>query len=212
MTLKVIGPGVGRTGTNSLKLALERLLGGRCHHMWEVGQDPERQVPAWTAAIEGKSVDWKQLMEGFVAQVDWPGASFWPELTEAFPDALVVLSVRPAEEWYLSASETIFQAIRLDGEWRASLVKLLEDRFCGRLEDKDAMIEAYERHNANVRDAIAPSQLLEWTTTDGWPPLAHFLGVEAPDEPFPRTNTTSEFRQRLGLDPSKSAEQPSAET
>lgn len=206
MTLKVIGPGVGRTGTNSLKLALERLLDGRCHHMWEVGQDPDRQIPLWTAAIAGERVDWTELMDGFVAQVDWPGASFWPELTATFPDALVVLSVRPPEEWYQSASGTIFQAMRLEGKWRATLLELLGDRFCDRLDDKEAMIDAYQRHNAAVRQAIAPDRLLEWTPADGWGTLADFLGVPVPDEPFPCTNTTSEFRQRFGLDlPSGSA-------
>lgn len=200
MTLRVVGPGVGRTGTNSLKLALERLLGGKCHHMWEVGTDPERQIPLWTAAIEGRQVDWTGLMDGFVAQVDWPGASFWPELTAAFPEALVVLSVRPAEEWYRSASNTIFQAIRLEGEWRATLRRLLTDRFCGALEDKDAMIEAYERHNEEVRRAIPSDRLLEWSPTDGWEPLCSHLGVPVPDEPFPVTNTTPEFRRLLGLD------------
>lgn len=200
MSLQVIGPGVGRTGTNSLKLALERLLGGRCHHMWEVGADAERQVPLWTAAIEGRPVDWHDLMDGFVAQVDWPGASFWPELTSAFPDALVVLSVRPAEEWYASASNTIFEAISLEGEWRATLRKLLTDRFCGRLDDKGAMIEAYEQHNERVRRSIAPDRLLEWTPSDGWEPLSRFLGTPVPSEPFPVTNTTAQFREMLGLD------------
>lgn len=201
MPLKVVGPGVGRTGTNSLKLALERLLGGRCHHMWEVGADSERQIPLWTAAIEGRPVDWTEIMDGFVAQVDWPGASFWRELTAAFPEARVILSVRPAEEWYLSASQTIFQAIRLEGEWRATLRKLLTDRFCGQLEDKGAMIDAYERHNDEVRRTIPPDRLLEWAPTDGWGPLCGSLGVPVPDEPFPMTNTTAEFRERLGMDP-----------
>ena len=200
MSLKVVGPGVGRTGTNSLKIALERLLGGPCHHMWEVGADPERQIPLWTAAIEGRPVDWHQIMDGFVAQVDWPGASFWQELTAAFPEAVVIMSVRPAEEWYRSASQTIFQAISLQGEWRATLRKLLSDRFCGRLDDKKAMIEAYERHNELVRTTIAPDRLLEWSPSDGWEPLCGFLGVPVPDEPFPVTNTTSEFREMLGLD------------
>ena len=200
MALEVIGPGVGRTGTNSLKVALERLLGGRCHHMWEVGADAERQIPLWTAAVEGRPVDWHEVMDGFVAQVDWPGASFWPELTAAFPEALVILSSRPAEEWYASASNTIFQAIGLEGEWRATLRRLLAERFSDRLDDKAAMIEAYERHNDRVRRAVAPGRLLEWTPTDGWGPLCAFLDRPVPDEPFPVTNTTSDFRQMLGLD------------
>ena len=191
---------MGRTGTNSLKLALERLLGGRCHHMWEVGQDADRQIPMWTAAIDGAPVDWTQMMSGFDAQVDWPGASFWPELTSAFPEAHVILSARPAEEWYRSASDTIFQALRLDGQWRATLVRLLGQRFSDRFEDKDAMIDAYERHNEAVRAAISPDRLLEWSPTDGWDPLCKFLGVPIPDEPFPRVNTTADFRQMLGLD------------
>lgn len=200
MSLKVVGPGVGRTGTNSLKLALERLLGGRCHHMWEVGADPDRQIPLWTAAIEGRPVDWHDVMDGFVAQVDWPGASFWPELVSAFPEALVIMSVRPADEWYASASRTIFEAISLQGEWRATLRKLLTDRFCGRLDDKDAMIEAYERHNDEVRRRIPSDRLLEWSPTDGWEPLCGFLGQPVPSEPFPVTNTTAQFREMLGLD------------
>lgn len=200
MSLKVVGPGVGRTGTNSLKVALERLLGGRCHHMWEVGADPERQIPLWTAAVEGRPVDWHEMMDGFVAQVDWPGANFWPELTAAFPDALVIMSVRPADEWYASASNTIFQAISLEGEWRATLRRLLNDRFSARLDDKDAMIEAYEQHNDRVRRTIPPDRLLEWSPADGWDPLCSFLGTEVPSEPFPVTNTTAQFREMLGLD------------
>ena len=174
--------------------------------MWEVGQDADRQIPLWTAAIEGRPVDWNEIVDGFVAQVDWPGASFWPELTSTFPDALVVLSVRPAEEWYRSASETIFQAIRLQGQWRATLVRLLRDRFCDRLEDKDAMIEAYENHNSAVRSAIDPDRILELAPADGWGPLCAHLGVPVPDEPFPHTNTTPEFRRMLGLDPAEAAQ------
>jgi hypothetical protein len=91
MSLRVVGAGVGRTATMSLKLALERLLGGRCHHMIEILTHPE-EIPAWMDAIEGRQIDWATLTDGYVAQVDWPGASFWPELLQANPDALVLLS------------------------------------------------------------------------------------------------------------------------
>src|SRR6478752_10786636 len=109
MTLRVVGAGVGRTGTASLKVALEQLLGGRCHHMLEIIGDPS-QVPGWTDAVDGREVDWQQLLDGYVALVDWPGASFWRELAAANPDALVLLSVRDPEAWYRSASNTIFLA------------------------------------------------------------------------------------------------------
>ena len=90
MSLQVVGAGVGRTGTASLKLGLEQLLGGRCHHMLEIIGDPGRAA-GWEAAIGGQDVDWGELLGGYVAQVDWPGASFWRELAAANPDALVVL-------------------------------------------------------------------------------------------------------------------------
>ncbi len=110
MAVEVVGAGVGRTGTHSLKLALEQLLGGRCHHMVEIIADPP-QAAAWTDAIEGRDVDWQQVLDGYVAVVDWPGASFWKEISDANPEALVLLSTRDPESWYRSASNTIFNPI-----------------------------------------------------------------------------------------------------
>src|SRR6185312_12139311 len=101
MPLKVVGAGVGRTGTASLKQALERLLGGRCHHMFEMSGNPD-EARVWTEAIDGRAVDWQKLLGAYTAQVDWPGASFWPEISAAHPDALVLLSTRDAEAWYRS--------------------------------------------------------------------------------------------------------------
>lgn len=205
MALKVIGAGVGRTGTHSLKVALEQLLGGPCHHMVEVFAHAETEVPVWIDAIEGRRVDWASLMAGYRAQVDWPGASFWPELSEAFPDALVLLSVRPADEWYRSASDTIFAGMdsaRAGGDaWMIAMAKLLADRFSDQFADRDAMIAAYHRHNDRVREAVPAGRLLEWKPSDGWAPICDRLGMAVPDEPFPVTNTTSEFREMVGLPP-----------
>ena len=111
MSVKVIGAGVGRTGTHSLKQALEQLLGGRCHHMVEIIGDPP-QAAAWTDAVEGREVDWQQVLDGYVAMVDWPGASFWREISAANPDALVLLSTRDPEAWYRSAAEHDLQSDR----------------------------------------------------------------------------------------------------
>lgn len=74
MTIKVVGAGLGRTGTTSLKAALEQLLGGPCHHMFEFFVHPE-QVSPWHAAARGEAVDWAALLAGYDAVVDWPGAS-----------------------------------------------------------------------------------------------------------------------------------------
>jgi hypothetical protein len=189
----VVGAGLGRTGTLSLKLALERLLGGPCYHMVELFSRPEH-VPVWHAAARGETVDWHALFGGYRAAVDWPTGAFWPELAEAFPDALVVLSVRDPESWWKSASGTIFPASRAaDGPWRAMIDDVFAARFTTRLDDRDACVGAFERHNAEVRRQVSSSRLLEWRAEDGWAPLCAALGVPAPDEPFPRVNSTQDF-------------------
>jgi Sulfotransferase domain len=204
VSLRVIGAGVGRTGTHSLKEALETVLGGPCHHMVEVFAHPE-QIPIWTDAIEGRPVDWAGLMKDYTAQVDWPGASFWPELLEANPDALVILSVRDPESWYTSASNTIFGGLVLTGgelgPWMGSMRRLLGDRFCDKLEDRDAMITAFLRHNDEVRQRVPAAQLLEWAPEQGWEPICARLGVPVPEQPFPLTNTTEEFRANFAMPP-----------
>ncbi len=197
MTLRVVGAGVGRTGTLSLKVALERLLGGPCYHMVEVFTHPEH-VGAWHDAARGQMPDWRQLLDGYHAAVDWPASAFWPELMEAFPDALVLLSVREADAWWRSANGTIFPTIdRADGEWRAMVEAMFASRFTAALDDRDACIAAFERHNAEVRRLVPPARLLEWRASDGWEPLCAALGVAIPADPFPRVNTTEEFHARL---------------
>ncbi|HMC38352.1 MAG TPA: sulfotransferase [Acidimicrobiales bacterium] len=202
--MRVIGAGLGRTGTHSLKVALEQLLGGRCHHMVEVFAHPE-EIPVWTDAIEGRPVDWRALLGGYTSVVDWPGAAFWPELSAVYPDALMLLSVRDPDAWYESAINTIFAGLRRGdeeiGPWMVSMVRLLGDRFCNRFDDRDAMIEAFVRHNDAVRRAVPAERLLEWSTADGWAPICDRLGLPTPGEPFPVTNTTEEFRAMMGLPP-----------
>jgi hypothetical protein len=203
--LKVVGAGVGRTGTHSLKDALEILLGGTCHHMIEVIMVSPEQIPNWIAAIDGQQIDWDELMKPYTAQVDWPGASFWPELAAANPDALVLLSTRDPDAWYTSCTNTIFAGMRQmidDGnEWMAAVVRMLGERFTDKIEDKDAMIEAFHKHNAAVRAGVPKERLLEWTAGDGWEPICERLGLPVPAEPFPKVNTTEEFRAMVGMPP-----------
>jgi hypothetical protein len=196
--IRVIGAGVGRTGTHSLKQALEHLLGGRCYDMDEVLAHREHET-VWKAAAEGRLPDWQRLLGAYTSTEDWPAAAFWPELVEAFPDALVLLSHRRAEDWLLSARATIFQAMEDDEDtpWGDMIHTIMRERFTDRLEDDNACLEAYERHNAAVRAAVPPERLIDWPTGAGWEPLCAALGVAVPDLPFPHVNTTREFRQRV---------------
>ena len=167
--------------------------------MFEIIQDPT-QIAGWTDAIEGREVDWEAMLARYRALVDWPGASFWPELSAANPDALVLLSVRDPQSWYRSASNTIFTVLaNASAEmrpWMETMGKLLRERFSDRFDDEGAMIDAFERHNAAVRAAIAPERLLEWSLGDGWEPICERLGLDVPSEDFPHTNSTAEFKAR----------------
>lgn len=204
MELAVVGAGVGRTGTHSLKIALERLLGAPCHHMMEIMGDPA-QIPGWIDAIEGRPVDWSAMLSRYRAIVDWPGGAFWRELSAANPDALVLLSVRDPDAWYKSASNTIFLSFdHLPPElqpWMNSVRKLLRERFSDRFDDSTAMIDAFVRHNEAVRSEVPADRLLEWAPGDGWEPICERLGLPVPSEPFPVTNTTDEFREMIGIPP-----------
>ena len=163
------------------------------------------QIPGWTDAIEGRPVDWSTMTKGYGALVDWPGASFWPELTEANPDALVLLSVRDPESWYASASNTIFQVFEhmppgMD-PWFESMRQLMGERFSNKFDDPTAMMKAFEDHNDAVRRAIPAERLLEWTASDGWGPICERLSLEIPNEAFPKTNETNQWRANLGMPP-----------
>lgn len=199
MTLRVVGAGLGRTGTLSLKLALERLLGAPCYHMAEVFAHPEH-VAVWHAAARGEPVDWHALFRGYAAAVDWPVGSFWPEVSAAFPEALILLSTRSAESWWKSASQTIFPAsAKAAGTpWHAMWQELARSRFTPELADRAAAIAAYERHNADVRARAPRQRLLEWRAQEGWGPLCRALGVPVPDAPFPHANSTEAFLGQFG--------------
>jgi hypothetical protein len=206
MGLQVVGAGLGRTGTTSLKQALERLLGAPCYHMVETRKRPgDRRL--WTSAFEGTPIDWEAMFDGYAATVDWPGAGVWHEIAAAFPDALILLSVRDADDWWRSASRTIFPSIASQVPHPDSgrttsdgMAEAMIRRFTPDYLDEAAAKAAYLAHNDDVRASVAPDRLLEWRPGDGWEPLASALGVNFPDEPFPHANTTDEFRAAAGLD------------
>jgi Sulfotransferase domain len=215
--VKVIGAGFGRTGTMSLKVALETLGFDPCYHMTEVFAHPEH-AGFWISAWRGEPADWDGVLGGYEAAVDWPACTFYEELMERDPGAKVILSVRDPERWYESVRNTIYELsvviprhpiyrigyklvsffvfrgpgiVDLAGEiiWRGT--------FDGRFEDMTYAIGVFERHSAEVQRCVPENRLLVYDVKAGWEPLCEFLRVEVPDEPFPRTNDTAQMRRRL---------------
>jgi Sulfotransferase domain len=200
MALKVVGAGFGRTGTLSLKHALEKIGYGPCYHMMEVFPRPDH-VAMWHRLAFTESMDWDPLFRDFTATVDWPAARWWREIAAHYADAKVLLSVRDEEGWYKSMIDTIYQPmkwpvpdgvpeiVRLQNEMARRAI--LGDTFDNRFEDKAHAIEVFRRHNQEVRDTIDPGRLLVFDVREGWAPLCRFLEVPIPDEPFPRLNDTA---------------------
>ena len=197
MPLDVIGAGLGRTGTLSLKLALEQLGFGPCYHMMEVRAVPER-LEHWNRVAAGEPVDWEEVFRGFRATVDWPACNYWRELMARYPSAKVILSQRDADGWFRSTQATIFSD-QVQSQAPPSVVKILTDLVGTDLKDRERCIAAYERHNAAVRAGVPPEKLLVFDAKHGWEPLCAFLGVRVPDAPFPSVNTTEQFRTMIGL-------------
>jgi hypothetical protein len=215
--MRVIGAGFGRTGTTSLKAALGELGFGPSYTLGEVFAHPEH-VALWEAARRGDEVDWEGFLAGYEVAVDWPACSFYAELMQAFPDAPVILTVRDTAAWYESTRSTIHELRRLTtgpppvkaafalagrfapgptGAVRLADHLVWEDTFHGRFEDRDNAAGVFERHNEAVRRHVPPERLLVFDVREGWAPLCDFLGVEIPDQPFPRLNEAREMRRRL---------------
>jgi Sulfotransferase domain len=201
MRLEIIGPGFGRTGTNSLKLALEQLGFGPCHHMFEV-RDHSEQLTNWEAAARGERVDWDHVFRGYKSQVDWPGARYWRELAQHYKKAKVILSVRDPDSWFDSVQATIAPFVAARGTHPSPHINAIAEMgyqtvsvqvFGDRLSDRDHAIRIFRRHIAEVQSEIPSDRLLTFDLSSGWKPLCEFLEVEAPDIPFPKTNSSKAF-------------------
>jgi Sulfotransferase domain len=209
--MKVIGAGFGRTGTMSLKAALEHIGFGPCYHMSEVMEHPDHAA-RWVAAAKGEISDWEDVLGGYESTTDWPGCAFWRELMAAYPEAKVLLNVRDPERWYTSVQNS-FVAMRRQmpaGELpmppaHAEMMGLIlggtfgggdDDPFAA-LEDKDRAIDVFLKHNESVRQAVPADRLLEYEVKQGWEPLCAFLGVPVPAEPFPHLNDSASFQKMV---------------
>ena len=203
MPLSLIGAGFGRTGTNSLKLALEVLGFAPCYHMNEVFDHPDHAI-LWKDKVLGGALDWESILSNYHAAVDWPVCSYWQELSDYYPDAKVLLSVRDPEKWFASMSNTIFPELSQPPPTKNEYLKvrhamaktlILEQTFEGRTSDKSHVIDVYLRHNKMVQDNIAKERLLVYEVSQGWQPLCEFLDTKIPEEPFPRINTKNKFQK-----------------
>ena len=217
--MKVIGAGFGRTGTASLKVALEELGFSPCYNMIEVFEYPEHAA-FWEAALRDETVDWDEVLGSYEATVDWPACTFYGELMERHPDAKVLLSVRDPELWYESTHNTIYELTRLSARslysrmslaflsllrfgtftirpWQIAEEIVLRGTFEGEFEDKHHAIEFFNRHNDEIRRRIPQEQLLVYKVKQGWGPLCEFLSVEEPNKPFPRLNDAAELRRMI---------------
>ncbi|MEE4360605.1 MAG: sulfotransferase family protein [Pseudomonadales bacterium] len=207
MALDVIGAGFGRTGTLSLKVALEQLGFRKCYHMIEVFEHPEH-IPLWAAAHRGEPIDWDALFQGYRASVDWPSCNLWREQLARFPGAKVILSTRDPERWYESVMNTIYPSSRAAadaadpqrrafGQWAMTVI--WDGVFGGRMEDRAHVIGCYEKHVETVLREAPADRLLVFEAAQGWSPLCAFLEVPVPDTPYPRTNSTEEFLANSGV-------------
>ncbi len=199
MALKVVGAGLGRTGTASLKVALEELGVGRCYHMGEVLQDPTHQ-DHWLNAASGNP-DWDSWLADYSATVDYPACTFWRELAEYYTDAKVLLSVRDATSWFESVNATIMSPKFTDfvtGSPFGNMLKtVIWDTVDNRMGDREFMVSHFNRRNDEISEAIPANRLLVYEVKQGWEPLCEFLDLPVPDKPFPRVNTRDETKKLI---------------
>jgi hypothetical protein len=203
MSLDVIGTGFGRTGTNSLKLALEQLGFGLCHHMFEVFESPDYLLPIWMKAVhEGVTPDWDEIFENYRSTVDWPTAFYWKELVDLYPEAKVVHTTRSPKSWVESARNTIFVSMSERNEKKGAARDLstmaweliVMQIFDGKIDDFDYVADIFRKHDEAVKAYVSPDRLLIYEVSEGWEPLCRHLSVPVPEEAFPRTNTTDEYK------------------
>ena len=208
MSLKVIGAGLGRTGTMSLKIALERLLDGPCYHMTELFNHLEQHTSLWHASARGEDVNWDNVFSGYIAAVDEPVSTQWESIARFYPEALVVLSVRDPDSWWNSANATILPIKQnppdvLSPARKAWLEMVLENYkhlYPHGFTNPDAAKKAYSAHIERVKEGVPAKRLLVWEVSHGWEPLCQALNIPVPGIPFPKSNSTQEFRARRAKD------------
>lgn len=196
--LKIIGASFGRTGTTSIRLALETLGFGPCHYMRHLFTD-EEHAQDWMWVADGNHPDWELLLSGFTSTIAWPASCYWRELAEAYPDAKVLLIDRDPVEWYGSVERTLYRTrpeTAVEPRDKAIERLIWSGVFDGRFADPQYAMDAYRAHRDQVHATIPADRLIEADVARGWEPLCEALGVPVPDEPFPHANSTGEYLER----------------
>jgi Sulfotransferase domain len=217
--MQLIGVGFGRTGTMSLKQALEQIGAGPCFHMIDLiqGENRDRDLPYWIRIANGEEVDWHEVFEPWESTVDWPACTPWRALVNAFPDAVCLLNHRDFDGWYRSCENTILAVKKaaMAGEiaedssreqpspelWGVIEKLVWQGDFQGRFEDREWVRDMYYERIETIEREIPSDRLVVWKLGDGWEPICEKLGVDVPDEPFPHLHDTNEFRTEFGLQP-----------
>lgn len=199
MSLRLVGAGLPRTGTESLQRALQTLLGAPCFHMHELPAHPYDVGTQWKAALAGDEPDWDEVFDGYAAAVDWPTSLCWQPIAAAYPDAVVLLSHRDSTDIWLDSMEaTVLPVARAcaPADWTGGrdLVVMLE-KFTGTADwdDRAVLRAAHDSWLASVRAHADPARLVEWQPGDGWEPLCGALGTPVPDASFPWENRREDW-------------------
>lgn len=208
MVLRVIGAGFGRTGTLSLKQALDDLGFGPTYHMNEVFRN-RSHLQQWLDYAETGTADWSRLFGKYRATADFPACCAWEELYDEYPDAKVVLSVRDPASWWESTATVLYPTRTMYPRWLKRLVPFTQgwldmtDQlvwsgvFGGRFQDKAYATEVFRQHIEAVRARCDPERLLVFEVSEGWQPLCEFLDVPVPDKPFPHVNDAKSLQHRF---------------
>ncbi|KAI8076155.1 P-loop containing nucleoside triphosphate hydrolase protein [Thamnidium elegans] len=204
--LEVIGAGWGRTGTDSLRLALN-ILGYNTHHMKCFFMDPTLDTDEFLHAYHHREeADWDKLYQNYSAGVDWPTSTFYKELIAKYPDAKVILTERSADSWYQSVKNTIHIAATKpspDDPKMQKFKRMVHDVCVDgtimnpiTFADEEAIKASFVKHNEEVKQFVPADKLLILGLGEGWERLCEFLGKEVPDVSYPCTNSTEEFRRQ----------------
>ena len=204
--MKVICAGWGRTGTRSLKYALEHLTGKPSYHMQNILLN-KKDAKKWHNSIflHNEKFDWEDIYKGYGACLDFPSCNYYKELMEYYPDAKVILTVRDAESWVKSWNVLNNQILKsftfrflakiprtsfkLQKDIHNKMILGIDGAFQGVKSDKERM-KKFEEWNQSVIDYVPKERLLVYEVKDGWAPLCKFLDAPIPDMSFFYKNKT----------------------